>query len=116
MIFYLAADALCLGLMATALCMSFFPSGLIRIALMTVLFPLLSVALCAWMTVFGFYLRLEDIARRLAKRKAAKKALLDEKGIDKYFSSKTSLTSKPISSCPAPPRSTEFVNLAFEDA
>ena len=63
MLFYLAADALCLGLMATALCMSFFPSGLIRIALLTILFPLLSLGLCAWMTVFGFYLRLEDIAR-----------------------------------------------------
>ena len=43
--------------MATALCLSFFPEGLLRIALLTLLFPLLSLALCAWMTVFGFYLR-----------------------------------------------------------
>ena len=63
-IFYLASDALFLGLMATALCLSFFPEGLLRIALLTLLFPLLSLALCAWMTVFGFYLRLEDIAKR----------------------------------------------------
>ena len=56
-IFYLASDALFLGLMATALCLSFFPEGLLRIALLTLLFPLLSLALCAWMTVFGFYLR-----------------------------------------------------------
>ena len=44
--------------------MSFFPKGLTRIGLLTLLFPMFSLALCAWMTVFGFYLRLEDRERR----------------------------------------------------
>jgi hypothetical protein len=34
---------------------------MIRMVLMMVLFPLLSIFLIAWMTVFGFYLRLEEI-------------------------------------------------------
>ena len=33
---------------------------MIRMVLMMFLFPLLSVSLCAWMTVFGFYLKLEE--------------------------------------------------------
>ena len=94
-IFYLATDAMFIGLMATALCMSFFPKGVTRIALLTLLFPCLSLALCAWMTVFGFYLRLEDIAKRAEKRKSAQRAI--QRGIN------TSLE-KP----------TEFVNLAFD--
>ena len=69
MSFYLAADALFLGLMATALCLSFFLGGLIRMVLLTILFPLFSLALCAWMTVFGYYLRLEDTAKQVEKRK-----------------------------------------------
>lgn len=88
--FYLAADALFLGLMAAALCLSFFPGGLTRIALLTVLFPCLSLSLCAWMTVFGFYLRLEDMAKRAEKRKMASKKVLNH-------------TQKT------------FVNLAFDD-
>ena len=51
-------------MIAAALCMSFFPKGLARIGLLTLLFPLFSLALCAWMTVFGFYLRLEDREKR----------------------------------------------------
>ncbi len=89
---YLILDAMILGLMATALCMSFFPSGLIRVALLTVLFPLFSLGLCAWMTVFGFYLRLEDLVRRAHKRKLAKEALIAGKR----------------------PPSNQFINLAFE--
>ena len=61
---YLSLDALYVGIIAAALCMSFFPKGLTRIGLLTLLFPMFSLALCAWMTVFGFYLRLEDRERR----------------------------------------------------
>jgi hypothetical protein len=61
---YLSLDALYVGMIAAALCMSFFPKGLARIGLLTLLFPLFSLALCAWMTVFGFYLRLEDREKR----------------------------------------------------
>ena len=95
MIFFLATDAMFIGLMATALCMSFFPKGVTRIALLTLLFPCLSLALCAWMTVFGFYLRLEDIAKRAEKRKSAQRALERGSSLEK-------------------PRQTEFVNLAFD--
>ena len=95
MIFFLATDAMFIGLMATALCMSFFPKGVTRIALLTLLFPCLSLALCAWMTVFGFYLRLEDIAKRAEKRKSAQRALERGSSLEK-------------------PRHTEFVNLAFD--
>ena len=61
---YLSLDACYVGIIAAALCMSFFPKGLTRIGLLTLLFPLFSLALCAWMTVFGFYLRLEDREKR----------------------------------------------------
>jgi hypothetical protein len=61
---YLAVDALYLGVLATSLCLSFFPTGVTRILLLTILFPVFSLALCAWMTVFGFYLRLEVIRGR----------------------------------------------------
>ena len=52
--------------------MSFFPRGITRIGLLTILFPLFSITLCAWMTVFGFYLRLEDKEKRLQKKKKAR--------------------------------------------
>ena len=54
-----------------------------RISLLTILFPLFSMSLCAWMTVFGFYLRLEDRAKREEKRKLAKDVL--EKGFHTYW-------------------------------
>ncbi len=98
---YLVADALFLGLMATALCMSFFPKGLTRISLLTLLFPLFSLALCAWMTVFGFYLRLDDRDQRVRKRKKAQKAM--EKGIQQYWPNPEQVDNQA-----------EFVNLAFE--
>ena len=109
MLFYLAADALCLGLMATALCMSFFPSGLIRIALLTLLFPLLSLALCAWMTVFGFYLRLEDIARRAQKRKMDKMALEKSSANQNWIEKQQHQQINKTNSI------SEFINLAFEE-
>ena len=65
---YLFVDALFVGLLAASLCLSVFPSGLTRITLLTILFPLFSLGICAWMTVFGFYLRLEDRAKRRAKK------------------------------------------------
>ena len=104
MIFYLAGDALILGLMATALCMSFFPSGLTRITLLTLLFPLLSISLCSWMTVFGFYLRLEDIAKRALKRKITKQAVIEHSN-HQHLHHENNMPKKT---------STEFVNLAFE--
>ena len=99
---YLIFDALYLGLMATALCMSFFPKGLARIGLLTLLFPLFSLALCAWMNVFGFYLRLDDRDQRVRKRKEAQKAL--EKGMQQYWSNPEKVDN-----------GVEFVNLAFEE-
>jgi hypothetical protein len=100
---YLAADALFIGILATSLCLSFFPKGVTRIALLTLLFPLFSLALCSWMTVFGFYLRLEDIEKRARKRALAQKAL--ERGIYQYWDKGENQLKS----------STEFVNLAFED-
>ena len=35
-------------------------SRMVRMVLMMILFPLLSLGLCAWMTIFGFYLNLEE--------------------------------------------------------
>lgn len=35
-------------------------SRMVRMVLMMILFPLLSLGLCAWMTIFGFYLYLEE--------------------------------------------------------
>ena len=58
----------------------FFPE---RISLLTILFPLFSLSLCSWMTVFGFYLRLEDLAKREEKKKLAKEVL--EKGFHTYW-------------------------------
>ena len=40
-----------------------------------VLCPLFSLALCSWMTVFGFYLRLEDKARKRRKRMKAARSV-----------------------------------------
>jgi hypothetical protein len=34
---------------------------MVRMVLMMVLFPLLSISLIAWMAIFGFYLRLEEV-------------------------------------------------------
>ena len=31
-----------------------------RMILMMLLFPLVSLGLCAWMTIFGFYMKLEE--------------------------------------------------------
>ena len=37
-----------------------FSGRLVRMVLMLLLFPLVSLGLCAWMAVFGFYLKLEE--------------------------------------------------------
>lgn len=54
------------------------------------------------MTVFGFYLRLEDIAERARKRQLAQKAVV--RGVNQYWMDPDK-----------PQTSTEFVNLAFEE-
>lgn len=109
---YLAADALYLGLLATILCLSFFPSGLTRIALLTVLFPMFSLALCAWMTVFGFYLRLEDREKRARKRALARQAMAN--GVQQYWDGDQEIRATAnglIEACRQ--QNHEFVNLAF---
>ena len=42
---------------------------------MIITFPLLSFGLCAWMTVFGFYLKLEESAWVRIRRKKKKEKL-----------------------------------------
>ena len=61
------------------------------------------------MTVFGFYLRLEDIAKRSLKQKIAKQAVVENAPI-------SGLPKVPPDGAPVNRRSsTEFVNLAFEE-
>ena len=43
--------------------------------LMIITFPLISFGLCAWMTVFGFYLKLEESAWIKIRRKKKKEKL-----------------------------------------
>ena len=59
---YLTIDAAHLGLLASIWSMSFLTERMPRMLLMIFLFPLISFGLCAWMAVFGFYLRLEEAA------------------------------------------------------
>ena len=42
---------------------------------MIITFPLISFGLCAWMTVFGFYLKLEESAWIKIRRKKKKEKL-----------------------------------------
>ena len=42
---------------------------------MIITFPLISFGLCAWMTVFGFYLKLEESAWNKIRRKRKKEKL-----------------------------------------
>ena len=113
---YLAIDAAFLGILACSLCFSLFPSGLIRyilplcsvsyidykmnfrVALLTILFPLFALALCAWMTVFGFYLRLEDRAKRKAKKKKAAESLIQNKSSSDHDNPKDEFTNIAIES------------------
>ena len=60
LLFYLSVDAAHLGLLSSVWAMSFLTERLPRMILMIFLFPLISFGLCAWMAVFGFYLRLEE--------------------------------------------------------
>ena len=62
LLFYLSVDAAHLGLLSSVWAMSFLTERLPRMILMIFLFPLISFGLCAWMAVFGFYLRLEEKA------------------------------------------------------
>ena len=59
------------------------------------------------MTVFGFYLRLEDIARRAQKRKLAKMAL--EKSSANWMQEQHHQKIIKTNS------NSEFINLAFEE-
>ena len=59
---YLTIDAAHLGLLSSVWSMSFLTERMPRMILMIFLFPLISFGLCAWMAVFGFYLRLEEAA------------------------------------------------------
>ncbi|XP_040582043.1 uncharacterized protein [Lepeophtheirus salmonis] len=72
--FYLTLDAIYVGIIGMCLCLSFFTEGLTRITLLTLLFPSFSLALCAWMSIFGFYIRLEESATKRAK---ARRMILD---------------------------------------
>ena len=49
---YLFASSVFLGFLAASLCLSFFPSGLLRISLLTVLFPLFALGLCGKKNAF----------------------------------------------------------------
>ena len=89
--------------------------GFHRICLLTLLFPSFSLALCAWLTVFGFYLRLEDRAKRKRKRDLAKLNLersIREKAWQQQY--QTSLETLVMKSN-RPNDNTSFVNLAFQD-
>merc|ERR1712106_705427 len=46
-----------------------------RMLLMMILFPLVSLGLCAWMTVFGLYLKLEEKQWNRIKRREKKEKL-----------------------------------------
>ena len=59
---YLTIDAGHLGFLSSIWSMSFLTERMPRMILMIFLFPLISFGLCAWMAVFGFYLRLEEAA------------------------------------------------------
>ena len=59
---YLTIDAAHLGLLSSVWSMAFLTERMPRMILMIFLFPLISFGLCAWMAVFGFYLRLEEAA------------------------------------------------------
>ena len=59
---YLSLDAAHVGVLSSFWSTVFLTEKLPRMILMIILFPLISLSLCSWMTIFGFYLKLEEKA------------------------------------------------------
>ena len=60
--------------------MAFLTERMPRMLLMIILFPMISLGLCAWMTVFGFYIKLEEKEwARLDQKTIMYKEILPEK-------------------------------------
>ena len=59
---YLSLDAAHVGVLSSFWSTAFLTEKLPRMILMIILFPLISLSLCSWMTIFGFYLKLEEKA------------------------------------------------------
>ena len=57
---YLTVDAAHIGVLSSFWSISFLTEKMARMVLMIILFPMISYGLCAWMTIFGYYLRLEE--------------------------------------------------------
>jgi len=72
---YLTVDAAHLGVLASFWSLAFLTERMPRMVLMIITFPLISFGLCAWMTVFGFYLKLEERAWIRIKKKKKKEKL-----------------------------------------
>jgi len=72
---YLALDAGYLGVLASFWSVAFLTERMPRMLLMIILFPMISLGLCAWMTVFGFYIKLEEKEWARIKRRQKKKKL-----------------------------------------
>ena len=60
MLVYLTVDAAHIGVLSSFWSISFLTEKMARMVLMIILFPMISYGLCAWMTIFGYYLRLEE--------------------------------------------------------
>lgn len=72
---YLSLDAAHVGVLSSFWSTAFLTEKLPRMILMIILFPLISLSLCSWMTIFGFYLKLEEKAWNRIKRKRKKEKL-----------------------------------------
>lgn len=69
---FLTVDAIYVGFLSAAVCLSFFPADKItRLILMTASMPSFAMALLSWTTVFEFYLQLDQRERRREKRRMA---------------------------------------------